>query len=274
MNLNTNLISATTMKAGSQGFYRSRIYTSDININPLIAACDPLFGVVLTLGKIENPENSDRFLQDLAHEIRSFEQRAILAGYPKSTITAASYAICSLLDEAILNTHWGQTNTWSDKNLLSCFHNENTDDSYFFSIIDNCLENIENHIHLLELLYLCLNFGFKGKYKEIVNGQNELISISNRLYSSIGEYNLDTPKSISIHDEKPFLPASQSIQEETSSTIIDQTKINQRLFGALSFAIIISSLIYVGFNLKLDYLSKPIYNLLEHEHSIKNRGPT
>ncbi len=37
----------------AHGFYRSRIYTADISLNPLVAACDQLFGLATTLKTTE-----------------------------------------------------------------------------------------------------------------------------------------------------------------------------------------------------------------------------
>src|SRR4030067_1821368 len=116
------------------GCYRSRIYTSNININPLIAACDQILSLAIALKTTEFPDNNTQFLQDLAHEIRSFEHHAQIANYQSNTIISARYALCSLLDEIIISTEWGQTNNWGEKNLLTLFHNENDGGTRFFSI--------------------------------------------------------------------------------------------------------------------------------------------
>lgn len=283
MDPNTNLLAEksnatwsfekTTPFPATQGFYRSRIYTSDIGINPLIAACDQLFGLVTILETTEHPDDSDKFLQDLAHEIRSFEHRAQVADYLSNTIIAARYAICSLLDETIATTPWGQAKRWHEKSLLSLFHNENYGGSRFFSIIDRALENITNNLHLIELLYLCLNFGFAGKYREMVNGKNELISITNKLYQIIGQYNSGNQKNTLIHDEKLLLPQKEVIPQtnsyDSSLATIDTKKL---LWGAIGFALIISGLIYLGINLKLNHMSKPIYAALKQ--AAKHGGTT
>ncbi len=285
MNQHTNLLAdssnaalvfdRTTPFPAAQGFYRSRIYTSNININPLVAACDQLFGLVAALKTTEYPDNIDKFLQDLAHEIRSFEHRSQVANYPSNIIVAARYAICCLLDETISQTPWGQTNNWQEKNLLSLFHNENYGGARFFSIVDRTLENISNNLHLIELLYLCLNFGFTGKYKEVENGQNELVAITNRLYQIIGQHGFQNHKNIIIHDEQSE-PEQKSEQNQVIPiatagglpvTAVDTKKL---FLLVVSFAIAISSLIYLGVNFKLNQLSKPIYTAIAQ--STKDSG--
>lgn len=241
------------------GCYRSRIYTSNININPLIAACDQLLSLIVSSKTVELPDDNTKLLQDLAHEIRAFEHRAQIANYEQNTITAARYALCSLLDEVITATPWGQQNNWQENNLLSLFHNENYGGERFFSIIDRVLENPSINMHLIELLYLFLNFGFKGKYNEIANGQNELLAITNRLYQTIGQQSHLSPKNILIGNTKNT-KLQNDIQPPKPQTSINSKK----LFGlAIAVAIITSGLIYLGISLKLNSISKQIYTKIE-----------
>jgi len=282
MNQNTNLLAEspnvmwsfekTTPFPATNGLYRSRVYTSNVNLNPLIAACDQLLSLVTTLKTTEYPDDCDKFLQDLAHEIRAFEHRAQMADYPSNIIIAARFAICCLLDETIVESTWGQKNKWSEKNLLSLFHNENYGGRRFFSIIDRALENISSNLHLIELLYLCLNFGFTGKYKELINGQNELAGITNKLYQIIGQYSSCNHKNILINDEKPqtqqdhVVPAADPL-----STMIDHQKLS---WIATIFAITISGLIFLGISIKLNNMSKPIYTALEQLSKNKDENQT
>ncbi|MBU0744442.1 MAG: type IVB secretion system protein IcmH/DotU [Gammaproteobacteria bacterium] len=255
----------TPPPASAHTHYRSRIYTSDININPLIAACDQLLSLVAAAKAAELPDDNTRLLQDLAHEIRAFEHRAQKANYDPDTINAAQYALCSLLDESISSTPWGQKNEWSKKNLLSLFHNESDGSSHFFSIIDDALENTAKNMHLLELLYLFLNFGFTGKYKETPNEQNELLALSNKLYQIIGQQSHRNPKNILINEIKTV---------KQKSNIIPETIINintKKLFGiAAATAIIISGIIYLGVSIKLDNISNQIYTSIEQIQNNKN----
>ena len=73
----------------THGYYRSRAYTSNTNINPLLAACDQLFSLVANLKDVELPDDSEKLLQDLAHEIRAFEHTAQLANYDQNMIVSA-----------------------------------------------------------------------------------------------------------------------------------------------------------------------------------------
>src|SRR3972149_7855012 len=257
----------TTPFPATNGCYRSRIYTSNININPLVAACDQILSLAIALKTTEFPDNNTQFLQDLSHEIRSFEHHAQIANYQSNIIIAARYALCCLLDETIASTQWGQTNNWDEKNLLTLFHNENYGGARFFSIIDRSLEKITANLHLIELLYLCLNLGFVGKYQNIEHGQSELVAITNRLYQIIGQHNHLNRKNLLIHE--PILEPQQNQEAPTITSTIKPKK----LFGiAIAAAIVISGLIYFGINLKLNNTSKQIHTLLEQIHKNKSEN--
>ncbi|MEI8054773.1 MAG: type IVB secretion system protein IcmH/DotU [bacterium] len=271
MDRDINLFSQTqnTMETGetitlpiSSGLYRSRIYTTSASINPLIVACDPILTLVASLKTIEYPSDRNKFLEDLAHEIRAFEHRARFTNYPENIITAARYALCCLLDETIaLTSEWGKDNGWLNNNLLTIFHNENYGGEYFFTIIDRALENIAHNLHLIELLYLCLNFGFAGKHRNTAYGKSELASVTNKLYQTICQYRRISQRNLFVFDPKI---QSQPQQEQISMA---------KLFSfATVFALIIGSVIYFSIHLKLRSISQPLYPLIEHSIISKNNG--
>lgn len=281
MNQDTNLLEnspynlrsfeKTTPLPATASYYRSRLYTSNININPLIAACDQLLCLTETLKSTDYPNDSEKFLHDLAHEIRSFEHRAQIANYQHDIIIAARYALCCLLDEVIKATAWGQKNNWAEKNLLFLFHNENYGGERFFAIIDRTLGNIAANLHLIELLYLCLNLGFAGKHQHTEHGQNELIALTNKLYQIIGHYSHLNRKSILVCEEtKPETIPNH--EHETVAPLITAPKITtKKLLSIVSAtAIAIGGLIYLGVSIKLKSNMQPIYTTIEQVFENKN----
>lgn len=256
-----------TLSPTSNGFYRSRIYNSNISINPLIVACDPILTLIATLKTIEYPTDRNSFLENLAHEIRAFEHRALHTNYPKNIITAARYALCCLLDETVaLTSEWGKNNGWLHDNLLAMFHNENYGGEHFFTIIDNALKNIPQNLHLIELLYLCLSFGFAGKHRNTQSGESELASVTNNLYQAICQHHRTNVNGLFIYDpETQNHPQSQPNYHTPQITA-------PKLFGiATALALIISSMIYFGIHLKLHNISQPLYQQIEHGINIKSK---
>lgn len=280
MNPNINLFSQIpdAMEAGASiappttnGFYRSRIYTASASINPLIVACDPILTLAANLQAIEYPTDRAKFLEDLSHEIRAFEHRARLANYPENIITSARYAICCLLDETIaLTSEWGKDNGWLHNNLLAIFHNENYGGEYFFTIVEHTLKDITPNLHLIELLYLCLSFGFAGKHRNTEYGKSELASITNNLYQTICQYRHISQRSLFVFDPNSQIETQQ--KQDDYPAFIPKINTAKLLCFATAFALIISSIIYFGIHLKLRNISHPLYPLIEHSILGKNNG--
>jgi type IV/VI secretion system ImpK/VasF family protein len=262
--------SAVTLQI-PKGFYRSRIYTASASINPLIVACDPILTLAASLKTIEYPSDRNKFLEDLAHEIRAFEHRAKLANYPENIITASRYALCCLLDEAIaLTAEWGKDNGWLHNNLLTIFHDENYGGEHFFTIIDRSLENVASSLHLIELLYLCLSFGFAGKHRNTEYGRSELVSITNNLYQAICQYRRINHHGLFVFDPKTKTESQQE-QNYSLAFIPQMTKKKLLIFSTL-FALIISGVIYFSIHLKLRNISQSLYPLIKHSITGKNNG--
>ena len=56
--------------------------------------------------------------------MKLFEFRAVQDGVENSQVMAARYVLCTVVDEAVVTTPWGNESEWSKISLLSSFHNE------------------------------------------------------------------------------------------------------------------------------------------------------
>ena len=82
-------------------------------LNPLVAAAGPLLSLV---GKLRNtPVHRDvpGLRRRMEQELRDFEAQASRAGVDPETVNAARYCLCSVIDETVLNTPWGNESSWS-----------------------------------------------------------------------------------------------------------------------------------------------------------------
>ena len=61
------------------------------------------------------------------------------AGVPAEDVLAARYALCTVIDEAVLNTPWGAQSDWSGQSLLVTFHRESAGGEKFFQILDRVI---------------------------------------------------------------------------------------------------------------------------------------
>jgi type VI secretion system protein ImpK len=114
---------------------------------------------------------------------------------PTEKIVAARYALCTLIDETATSTPFGASGAWAQQGLLAMFHGETGGGEKFFQLLSRLAENPQANLDLLELMYVCMEFGFEGRYRVVDGGQRQLEAIRQRLLQIIrkqrGEYERD-----------------------------------------------------------------------------------
>lgn len=152
---------------------------------PLVQAAVPLLALAGRLrGQIANAD-IDSLRRQAIQEIKTFEDRARRAEIPAEDVLAARYALCTVIDEAVLNTPWGAQSDWSTQSLLVTFHREGAGGEKFFQILDRVSSEPQRYLALLELLYVCLALGFEGKYRLDERGPARLNEVRETLYRRI-----------------------------------------------------------------------------------------
>lgn len=170
-----------------------------LGLNPLAGAAAALLAEAVRLCHAGQAEDLHALNRRLGDELRLFEQRALQAGIESSEVMAARYVLCTLLDEAVVTTPWGNESEWSQMSLLSRFHNETFGGEKFFRLLERLGRNPVKHLALLELMYLCLALGFEGQYRVLPRGMLELEAIRDALYRQIRQLRGDVPREISPH---------------------------------------------------------------------------
>ena len=160
-------------------------FRSDFGENPVVAAALSLLSLVNRLRSMASHRDIPGLQQQLVGEMRGFENRLLQLGMTQEHTRMASYALCSLLDETILNTPWGAQSIWGQQSLLILFHKEAWGGEKFFQIVDHLVRQPAQNLNLLELCYLSLSLGFQGKFRISQNGLNELEQYRLELYQLI-----------------------------------------------------------------------------------------
>ncbi len=170
---------------------------SNQGLNPLVNAASTLISVFTKTRHCLNHPDVAGLHQSLANEIKTFELRAKEQGIKPEIVLSARYSLCAVLDEAVLNTPWGAESGWTQRTLLSLFHNETSGGEKFFLILDRMRETPAENLHILELMYICLSLGFEGKYRVIHRGRDTLEQIRDELFSTIRNYRGEYERSLS-----------------------------------------------------------------------------
>ncbi|WEZ90542.1 type IVB secretion system protein IcmH/DotU [Pseudomonas sp. NyZ480] len=189
--------------------YSARLPASgsfSVGLNPLVAAAAELISEVVRLKHSETAEDLNTLKERLSAYIRTFEARIHYEGVESSQVTVARYLICTVVDEAVVTTSWGNESQWSQMSLLSAFHNETFGGEKFFALLDRMSKNPVKHLAMLELMYLCLSLGFEGKYRVIDRGMSELEGIRDALFRQIRQLRGDVPRELAPrwegHDQR------------------------------------------------------------------------
>lgn len=154
-------------------------------INPLVQAATPLLILAGRLrDQIRNAQIESLYRQSV-QEMRSFEERARRASVPDEDVLAARYALCTVIDEAVLDTPWGVESGWAARSLLITFHRESFGGAKVFHLVDRVLNEPRRYLALLDLLYICLSLGFEGRYRVEERGATRLAEIRQELYRCI-----------------------------------------------------------------------------------------
>ncbi len=131
----------------------------------------------------------DAFYRALVHEVISFQSVCQDARIPSDYIVAASYMLCTALDEAAGNSIWGKASEsaaqiWAGR-LAVRFHSDNKGGLGVFRIVGFLSSQPQKHLDLLELVLLVLALGFQGIYRDARNGRRVLDSIRRQIYSLV-----------------------------------------------------------------------------------------
>ncbi len=161
-------------------------------LNPLVNAASVLLAVFEKTKQAVSHPDIGGLHQRLVNEIKSFEIRAKEQGIASEIVLSARYILCTMLDEAVLNTPWGCESAWHQRSLLSIFHNETSGGEKFYLILDRLRQSPSENIYIIELFYISLSIGFEGKYRLSPRGKESINRIRDELFSIIrhhrGEY--------------------------------------------------------------------------------------
>ncbi|POA16945.1 hypothetical protein C1886_24510 [Pseudomonas sp. FW300-N1A1] len=162
--------------------------------SPLCDAAMPLFGLLIRLHSLEHHKDVAQLYQNVHNQITTVMEEVSQLDYDPGTLKAYSYSLCLLADEIVMDTPWGKYSTWSQRSLLSAFHQETWGGEKFFTLLAHMTAEAAKYQHVLEFMYLCLCMGLKGKYGNQAKGDEEVQKIITRLYRVIRPRHGETPE--------------------------------------------------------------------------------
>jgi type VI secretion system protein ImpK len=165
--------------------------------NPMVDAAMPLFGLAMRLRTLDNPGDIPGLYRNVHTQITSILERLRLLPYEPAQLLAYSYALCLHLDETVMGTSWGKHSDWSQRSLLSDFHQETWGGEKFFTLLSRMMLEPSRYQDVLEFMYLCLCVGLKGKYGIQPKGDEALQALIVKLHRLIRELRGPAPERLS-----------------------------------------------------------------------------
>ena len=223
------------------------------SVNSLVDAATPIFGLIVRLKNLPHYDGNVSTLYGQVHgEIAAIEQEIRNKGYDNASILAYRYCLCSVIDEAIMANSWGAQSIWSERSLLSVYHNETWGGEKFFTILERMQQEPSKYEDMLGFIYMCLCLGFKGKYNDEHNRgiEADIEPVISRLHEIIREQRGESPSS--------FLTSSNSVQKTKY-----RLKKGMPLWGIWLFAIIGLSLTYFYYSNKLTGVTENVLEQLK-----------
>ena len=104
--------------------------------------------------------------------LRQAERAAQDAGYDRDDTREASFAVVAFLDETIQRSGWSDREQWLAQPLQLELYDRNDAGEEFFARLDDLRGKASERVDVLEVYYLCLALGFRGRYEFLPPGEH------------------------------------------------------------------------------------------------------
>ena len=175
--------------------------------NQLINLSAELLAILTTLSQQQQNQNLPELHQHLLKSMSKLHNRGLQADYTPRMMEKTCYALCAAFDEEIMNTWWGQEACWENHSLVARLFKQRNAGEVFFILLEQARQNTAKMIDFIELLYLLLRLGFRGRYQN--SGGHALTELTNDLYDDIRKYRTESPVSNLQVQCSPWQPLQQ-----------------------------------------------------------------
>jgi type VI secretion system protein ImpK len=129
----------------------------------LVSFASPVFDLILRLKSgIVQPSNDLR--PKVAELLKSFQERALRYRYSEKIINVAKFGLAAFVDETVLTNDFPLKHEWEKNPLQLEFFGEQLAGVKFFEKLEAMLKQIDVTADAVEVYYVCMLLGFKGKY--------------------------------------------------------------------------------------------------------------
>ncbi len=139
---------------------------SDVR-TPARTLADVLYDGFYMLFLIRNrhtPPNAAEFVTRIRTFLEDFERDARRSGASAEDVYDAKYAFCAAVDETVLASQLSIRTYWERHPLQLAYFGDQLAGENFFNKLEQLRAQGAARVQVLEVFYLCLLLGFRGKY--------------------------------------------------------------------------------------------------------------
>lgn len=168
--------------------------TADRRLSEIFATC---FTLILQLRAADHFGDPDVLRRRVKQVLDEAEHEALRTGVTPDNIQMAKFAVVAFIDETIISSSWSQKDRWISKPLQLELYNQYDAGETFFTRLDQLRQQPKANAEAMEVYYLCLTLGFKGKYH--LHEQERLREIIETTYEELQRVPGMKPKTLSPH---------------------------------------------------------------------------
>lgn len=176
----------------------------------LAEAFSPCFSLALQLRGAHEYGPADVLRDRIKALLDDARKTATSLGTPPEDVKDAEFALVAFLDETLVSSDWSLKDHWVAKPLQLELFDRNDAGEEFFVRLDRLRANPARHVELLEVYYLCMALGFKGRYQ--LHGQEEYRQLIEESQAELARQPGLTPGMLSPHGK----PSDQTVAEVQS----------------------------------------------------------
>ncbi|MGR3270604.1 type VI secretion system protein TssL [Thalassococcus profundi] len=216
--------------------------------NPLVNAYAALLGMAPELERATAPDNPDVLRTRLLESLTHARDSAVSAGVPLSRADQGAWFVGALLDDIALNTPWGGHSGWPRMPLVVSMYGNVDAGERFFDLAEDLIRYPERDPQLLELVFLCLSLGFRGKYR-INGGSGE---------AAIAQMRVQMNRLLHDRDqaEAPLAPNWKGVEATD-----DERRFIVPLWSIGLMALALITAVYVGLSIQLSNRGEQLFTL-------------
>lgn len=156
--------------------------TVPVTDRSLVGLASPIFDTILRI-RARYVTPSDDLRRTVADELAALERSAERLGIPERRVSAAKFAVVAFTDETVLTTDFPLRLEWEKYPLQLEYFGVHVAGETFFERLDALVAEAEESADVLEVYYVCLLLGFKGKYK--LFGEEQLAGVVARVEDAL-----------------------------------------------------------------------------------------